>query len=301
MNAPLIVITGASGQLGQTLGQHWHSGQLSKQFDLRSLTRSQLDIANPENVRTILSDLKPAIIINTAAYTQVDRAEVDRDSAFLVNDAAVAGLATWSAQNHSRIIHVSTDFVFDGAGNNPYLPHQQTAPLGVYGRSKLAGEERLLALLKEKATVIRTSWLYSEYGNNFVKTVLRLMQDRDELCVVDDQLGSPSSTHGLAELIFAMIPGGQYQGVYHWTDGGSISWFEFAQKIQQLGLRYGLLNRQIPIRPIATSEYPTAARRPAYSVLDRSRTIAAFACPDLSWEQQLAAVIKALATAQTKK
>ena len=209
---------------------------------------------------------------------------------------AVGELATWAAQNAASLIHISTDFVFDGAGSSPYLPHQQTAPLGVYGASKLAGEERLQAVLKENATIIRTAWLYSEYGNNFVKTMLRLMQDRDQLSVVDDQFGSPSSTHGLAELIFSMIQHGQYQGVYHWTDGGSISWFEFAQKIQQLALQQGLLTRQIPIRPIASSEYPGAARRPAYSVLERSRTIAAFACPRLGWEQQLEAVITVLAT-----
>ncbi len=295
MNSPLIVVTGASGQLGQTLTQLWNSGQLSSQFDFRALDREELDISSPEIVKSALSSLKPAVIVNAAAYTQVDKAETDSDQAFLVNDSAVATLSTWAADNNARLIHISTDFVFDGSSRSPYRPDQQTSPLGVYGRSKLAGEEKARAILNEDATVIRTSWLYSEYGNNFVKTMLRLMQEKDELSVVDDQIGSPSSTHGLAQLIFAMIQSEQFQGVYHWTDGGSISWFEFAQKVQQLALQHGLLNRQIPINPITTIEYPTPAKRPAFSVLDRSRVLAEFDCEDISWQQRLDAVIKTLA------
>lgn len=294
MSSPLIVVTGATGQLGQTLSQLWAESPLP-QYQLKVLSRSALDIGKAEMTDAVLSELKPSVVVNAAAYTQVDKAESDAAGAALVNAQGAGAIASWVAANQARLIHISTDFVFDGTSKTPYTVNQQTNPLGAYGASKLAGEQQIQALANGCSAIVRTSWLYSEHGNNFVKAMLRLMGERDQLSVVNDQVGSPSSTHGLADLIFAMIPCQNYQGIYHWTDGASISWFEFAQEIQYQALQEGLLSKAIPISPIATSAYPTPARRPAYSVLDRSRVFAEFECPVEDWKAQLRLVIRQLA------
>ena len=295
MSFPLIVVTGATGQLGQTLAQLWVESPLP-QCQLKVLSRSDLDIAKAGMTDAVLSELKPSVVVNAAAYTQVDRAESDSESAALVNAQAVGAIARWVAANQARLIHISTDFVFDGTSKTPYSPDQQTGPLSAYGSSKLAGEQQIQALANERSAIVRTSWLYSEFGNNFVKTMLRLMGEKEQLSIVNDQIGSPSSTHGLAALIFAMIPQQRYQGIYHWTDGASISWFEFAQEIQGQALQEGLLSRAIPISRTSTIDYPTPARRPAYSVLDRSRALSEFECPTEDWKTQLRLVIKELAS-----
>jgi dTDP-4-dehydrorhamnose reductase len=293
MNAGHILVTGASGQLGQTLARLWVEAPIP-QFQFSALPRAQLDIGKPDLAAAVLSELQPTVIVNAAAYTQVDKAETDRDAVFQVNETGTATLARWAAHSGAKLLHISTDFVFNGAKSSPYVPDDQTEPLGAYGASKLAGEKALLAASNNNAAIIRTSWLYSRYGNNFVKTMLRLMAESDALSVVEDQIGSPTSTDSLARLIFAMIQKRDYQGIYHWTDGGSISWFEFAQQIQGQALQAGILSKAIPITPITTSEYPTPAKRPAYSVLDRSRALEEFECLVLDWEQKLAEVIAEL-------
>ena len=295
MTSPLIVVTGATGQLGQTLSRRWSEFPI-RQYQFKALERSELDLNQAEAAIATLAELRPVVIVNAAAYTQVDKAESDSIEVHRVNAEAVGRIAAWSAENDASLIHISTDFVFDGASKTPYEPKQQTNPLGVYGASKLAGERQIQALAKQRSAIIRTSWLYCEYGNNFVKTMLRLMKENDQLSVVDDQCGSPTSAHGLAALIFAMILNRNAAGIYHWTDGGSISWFEFALEIQRQGVQEGLLSKIIPISPIPTSEYPTPARRPAYSVLDRSRTFADFDCPSADWQAQLNRVLKELAS-----
>tara|TARA_B110000858_G_scaffold17319_1_gene17503 strand:- start:41450 stop:42340 length:891 start_codon:yes stop_codon:yes gene_type:complete len=295
MSSPLIVVAGATGQLGQTLSQCWAESPLSD-YQFEALDRSKLDISQADRALAVLSELKPAVIVNAAAYTQVDKAEADSVAAYSVNAEAAGRIASWTAENDAKLIHISTDFVFDGSSKTPYSIDHQTNPLGAYGASKLAGEHEIQAQAKQSSAIIRTSWLYCEYGNNFLKTMLRLMGERDQLSVVNDQIGSPSSAHGLAALIFAMISKDSYQGIYHWSDGASISWYEFAQEIQNQAIQEGLLNRAIPISPISTSEYPTPAQRPAYSVLDRSRTMAEFDCPSVDWKQQLNRVLKKLAS-----
>ena len=295
MTSPLIVVTGATGQLGQTLSRLWSESPLP-QYQFKALDRSELDLSQADSAIAVLTELKPSVIVNAAAYTQVDKAESDSIDVYRINAGAVGRIAAWSAENDARLIHISTDFVFGGASKTPYEPGQQKNPLGVYGASKLAGERQIQALAKRRSTVIRTSWLYCEYGNNFVKTMLRLMGEKDQLSVVDDQRGSPTSTHGLAALIFAMILNRNAAGIYHWTDGGSITWFEFALEIQRQGVQEGLLSKAIPISPISTSDFPTPARRPAYSVLDRSRTLAEFDCPSADWQAQLNRVLKELAS-----
>ncbi|GJM12031.1 MAG: NAD(P)-dependent oxidoreductase [Pseudohongiella sp.] len=294
MSAPLIVVSGASGQLGRTFAEIWPTAAIPA-YSFLALDRTELDISEPEQVDAVLSELRPAVIINAAAYTQVDKAESDSDNAHLINATALEALAGWAARNDSRFFHISTDFVFDGSGKSPYRPDQEAVPVGVYGASKLAGEEKLSNLAPGNSVIVRTSWLYSEHGNNFVKTMLRLMGERDELSVVDDQIGSPTSTHSLANLIFAMIQQGGAKGIYHWTDGASISWYEFAKEIQKQALSEGLLEKAITIHPIKTEEYPTPARRPAYSVLDRGKALDEFDCPGQDWQEQLSIVIRALA------
>ena len=295
MTSPLIVVTGATGQLGQTLSRRWSEFPLH-QYQFKVLDRSELDLHQAESAIAALAELRPSVIVNAAAYTQVDKAESDSIGAHRVNAEAVGRIAAWSADNDARLIHISTDFVFDGASKTPYEPSQQANPLGVYGASKLAGEQQIQALAEQRSAIIRTSWLYCEYGNNFVTTMLRLMEEKDQLSIVDDQCGSPTSTHGLAALIFAMILNRDAVGIYHWTDGGIISWFEFALEIQKQGVQEGLLSKAIPISPISTSEYPTPARRPAYSVLDRSKTLADFDCSSDDWQAQLNRVLKGLAS-----
>jgi dTDP-4-dehydrorhamnose reductase len=286
-----IVLTGAGGQLGQTLVACWPDSLLS-QYELIPLMRSDLDIADAAAVHSTLDALQPALIINAAAYTAVDKAESEAEAAFAINERGVTNLAVSST---CPLIHLSTDFVFDGAARTPYAENAATAPLSVYGKSKLAGEKALLAQ-KPDAMIIRTSWLYSEYGTNFVKTMLRLMSERDVLSIVHDQIGSPTSTHSLAAVVcsaastrlnVAAISKKGPSGIFHWSDGASITWFDFALEIQTQALALGLLKSPCTLKPIPTSEYPTPAARPLYSVMSRVRARAEFDCPTNTWQAEL--------------
>ena len=285
-----IVLTGAGGQFGQTLIARWPDSLLS-QYELIPLMRGDLDIADAAAVHSTLDALQPALIINAAAYTAVDKAESEAEAAFAINERGVANLA---AASTCPLIHLSTDFVFDGAASTPYAENAATAPLSVYGKSKLAGEKALLAQ-KPDAMIIRTSWLYSEYGANFVKTMLRLLSERDALSIVNDQIGSPTSTHSLAAVVCsaastrldsAAMPK-EPSGIFHWSDGASITWFDFALEIQTQALALGLLKSPCTLRPIPTSEYPTPAARPPYSVMSRARARAEFDCPANTWQAEL--------------
>ena len=285
-----IVLTGAGGQFGQTLVACWPDSLLS-QYELIPLMRGDLDIADAAAVHSTLDALQPALIINAAAYTAVDKAELEAEAAFAINERGVANLA---ASSTCHLIHLATDFVFDGAASTPYAESAATAPLSVYGKSKLAGEKALLAQ-KPDAMIIRTSWLYSEYGANFVKTMLKLMSERDLLSIVNDQIGSPTSTHSLAAVVCsaastrldsAAMPK-EPSGIFHWSDGASITWFDFALEIQTQALALGLLKSPCTLRPIPTSEYPTPAARPLYSVMSRARARAEFDCPTNTWQAEL--------------
>lgn len=293
--AKRILVTGGGGQLGLTIANLMQARGSVANLDVQILSRAELDITDPASIDSVLKSLKPDVIINAAAYTQVDKAESEEALAHAINAEGAANLARWVAGRDTRFIHLSTDFIFDGEATRPYVENARANPLGAYGRSKLAGERLVREILPSGSAIVRTSWLYSEYGNNFVRTMLRLMKERDEIGVVKDQIGSPTSTHSLAELLLNMAKTQFQSGVFHWTDGGEISWHDFAQQIQFSALQHNLLSREIPIRAISTSEYPTPARRPAYSVLDRRRTLSRFTCPSLAWEQQLTKVISALA------
>ncbi len=258
-----ILITGADGQLGWELRRAVPAG-----IELTACNSVELDITNESLVDEVTARLCPEIIINAAAYTAVDKAEIEVERVMAVNRDGAANIAAAAADVGAGIIHVSTDFVFDGCHYRPYLPEDIPNPIGVYGASKLAGERLVLAKCQDSA-IIRTAWVYSAHGNNFVKTMLRLMAGRDELRVVADQIGSPTWAAGLAQAIWRLAAE-KLTGIYHWTDAGVASWYDFACAIQEEALGLGILRREVVIRPLRTEDYPTPARRPPYAVLDKT-------------------------------
>ncbi len=293
-----IILTGAGGQLGQTLQALWQGSELSAAFTLTPFTSSELDISDEQSIDAALHGRQAAAIINAAAYTAVDAAEdsANREQAYRVNETGPKLLANWAARHGARLLHTSTDFVFSGEQRTPYSESDATGPLGVYGASKLAGEQAVQAEHPDTSLIVRTSWLYSPFQNNFVKTMLRLMAERDELNIVDDQIGSPTSTFSLTQLLLNAVQTPDAVGIFHWCDGARISWFEFAVAIQEAGLGAGLLANKIRLNPIPTSGYPTPAKRPAYSVLDTGKAKHKLAMPEQDWQRNLRVVIDQIAT-----
>ncbi|MBT5008365.1 MAG: dTDP-4-dehydrorhamnose reductase [Halieaceae bacterium] len=283
-----VLITGAAGQLGRELLRSVPEG-----VECIAATREILDIADAAQVRAFVRRERPGLIINAAAYTAVDKAESEQELAAAINVNGAANLATACAENGSRLIHVSTDFVFDGTSSTPYLPDAPTSPLGEYGRSKLAGEQAVVAGLPS-ALIMRTAWVYSAFGGNFVKTMLRLMAEREELSVVADQVGTPTWARGLADALWLAADQSDLQGLYHWTDAGVCSWYDFAVAIAEEALEIGLLQRMPRIHPIPGSAYPTPAARPAFSVLDKNSTWAVLKTEGLHWRSQLRSMLKEL-------
>lgn len=280
-----VLLLGAGGQLGRLV-----RAAATESLRLQGFGSAELDITDAEQLRRACEQYQPDLIINAAAYTAVDQAEGDQARAFAVNARGPANLAAVAATD-TRLVHVSTDFVFDGRSRRPYSPDDEPAPLGVYGQSKLEGEQALLKA-RPDSRVLRTAWLYAAEGSNFLNTMLRLMATRDELRVVADQTGTPTSAHTLAEVIWKLAFADAEGGLYHWTDAGSCSWYDFAVAIQEEALRLGLLTDTIPVLPIGSEDYPTPARRPAYSVLDRSRTIDATGFPGRPWREELVRVLE---------
>lgn len=280
-NKTKILVAGANGQLGRELHQlaAHHTG-----FEFTFLSRADMPIHHPELVRHFVHSLKPGYFINCAAYTAVDRAESEPDKAYIVNGEAPGMLAGICREHDCRFIHISTDYVFSGTGTVPYSETDATGPASVYGASKLMGEERALEQ-DPRSIIIRTSWVYSQYGANFVKTMLRLMSEKEEIRVVNDQQGSPTWAAGLAGAILqmaALIEQGnsEIKGIYHYCDAGITNWFAFATAIKEIA---GLNCR---IVPIPTSEYPTPAKRPLWSVL-KTEKIAGLGIPVRPWKTQL--------------
>jgi dTDP-4-dehydrorhamnose reductase len=279
------LVVGAGGQLGREL-------QRTSAMDVECvpMTRVQLDIADASAVAKCMANVAPQLVINAAAYTAVDKAESESAAAHRGNAEGPATLARACARQGVRFIHISTDFVFDGTASQPYRPDAPTAPLGEYGRSKREGEMLVQGALPD-ALILRTGWVYSSFGGNFVKTMLRLMGERDELAVVADQVGTPTWAHGLAEAVWAAAARPQLRGMYHWSDAGVCSWYDFAVAICEEALALGLLSRPVTIRPIPAAEYPTPAQRPAYSVLDKSESWRDFALEGVHWRRQLRAML----------
>jgi dTDP-4-dehydrorhamnose reductase len=280
-----VVLLGAMGQLGRLVERSAPQG-----VKVSAFSSAVCDLSNPASLRRILDKAKPELVINCAAYTAVDKAESEPERAYAVNRDGVATLVA-STSPLTRIVHVSTDFVFDGSAHTPYATDAPVNPLGVYGASKLAGEEILLAQAPERSCIVRTAWLYAAEGKNFLNTMLQLMQSRPELRVVNDQRGTPTSAHGLADVLWRFAVKPELKGLYHWTDQGEATWYEFARAIGEHAVRHGLLERTIPIQPITTADYPTPATRPAYSVLDKRKTYESLGFSGVDWQTALDAVL----------
>jgi dTDP-4-dehydrorhamnose reductase len=284
-----VLITGAAGQLGHAL-----LALAPGDATVRGMSHSQLDIADPRAVAAALHEFRPDTLVNAAGFTRVDDAETEREAAERTNATGPAVLAAACHRAGAWLVQVSTDYVFDGAQSRPYLPAAPPNPLSVYGTTKLQGELAVARELATQSTVVRTSWLYAAAGRNFLTTMLRLMSSRPRLTVVSDQIGAPTSVAGLARVLWAFAQR-RASGLYHWCDSGVASWYDFAVAIAEEARSAGLLASSPPIVPIASSDYPTAARRPPYSLLDKRDTERLLGVAAPHWRQALRETLGALA------
>ncbi len=287
-----VLVTGAAGQVGRALQATVPDG-----VTLHAMSSTGLDITDTAAVQSTIDRLRPDVIINAAAYTAVDRAESEPELAFRVNRDGAANLAMAGSRQGARMIHLSTDYVFDGKQDEPYAPNAMCNPLGVYGASKRAGEEAVLKFGGQRATVVRTSWVYSSTGTNFVRTMLRLMAERDELRVVDDQVGRPTWAGGLAEALWSMAIRPASVDIAHWTDEGVTTWHGLAEATLEGALERGLLTRRVDVHAIPTVEFPTPAPRPRSSVLDISSARAVFGREPAHWRDTLSLMLEELCRA----
>ncbi|MBX9784729.1 MAG: dTDP-4-dehydrorhamnose reductase [Chitinophagaceae bacterium] len=280
-----ILVTGSNGQLGKELQQPAHE---YPQYKFVFASREDLKLHHFPLVENFFIATKPQYCINCAAYTAVDKAESEKELAMLVNGEAVGNLAAVCKKYQTKLIHISTDYVFDGESEEPYKEDDTTNPMNVYGASKLLGE-RLCMKEDEEAIIIRTSWVYSSFGHNFVKTMIRLMGERNEINVVSDQIGSPTYAADLAKTILEIIASGKWQsGIYHYSNEGKISWYDFAVAIKEL------IHSNCKINPVSTSQYPTPAKRPHYSLLNKDKIKTVFHISIPQWEDSLQKCIKQL-------
>jgi len=289
-----ILLTGANGQLGREIRRH---ARQPSQI-IYPLTRGQMDISSPDSVTKAFRDNKPNLVINAAAYTQVDQAETDAVSAYRVNRDGPGLLAVQCAKANIPLIHISTDYVFDGMKGAPYTESEHISPIGVYANSKAQGET--LVGNAPKHIIIRTSWVYGFYGNNFVKTMSRLGRQKSNIGVVADQFGCPTAAGDLAQVILAIaheIADEKFAqwGCYHFCGAGATTWYDFAQAVFKIARRFGY-EPAPTITAITTDQYPTAARRPPYSVLDCTRLIRTFDISPAPWQSSLEPVVKEIMT-----
>ena len=280
-----ILVTGRKGQLGSSLRRVFDNDPA---IDATYTDHDTLDITDRDAVYRFLGDNKFDIVVNCAAYTAVDKAESDEILASALNTGAVGNLAEAAVKNGTRVIHISTDYVFSGQGCRPYEENDEPYPQSIYGRTKLEGEA-LLTSFCQNALIIRTAWLYSEFGGNFVKTMLRLAETRPEINVVADQIGTPTYAGDLAEAIHRIVSSGEWKpGIYHFTDEGVASWYDFTKAI------FEIAGRDVKVNPIKTSEYPTQAKRPLYSVLSKKKIKKAFGLEIPYWRDSLKTCISQL-------
>jgi dTDP-4-dehydrorhamnose reductase len=285
MNKPVILILGTGGQLGQEFQK---ISSAYSHFELKFFPRTELDLENLGAVNESLAPFRNSFLINCAAYTAVDKAESESARAFQVNGEAVGELAACCNKLNIRFIHFSTDYVFDGSSSKAYIEDAVPSPINTYGASKLMGEE-LCMTNNPGSIIIRTSWVYSSYGNNFVKTMIRLLSERESIRVVNDQVGSPTWAADLARAIMQIISNGKWvPGIYHYANAGSTSWYEFAVVIKEL------IHSTCNVLPIPSAEYPTPARRPAFSLLDTSRIVSTYSLNIPPWRESLEACLKEL-------
>lgn len=278
----VVLVTGANGQLGQAI--EFISGNYPE-INFVFCDSSELDITNKENCRETFIKYKPNFCINTAAYTAVDKAESEPQKAHLINVIGPTNLAEICKENGVVLLHISTDFVFDGNQTKPYTEMDTPNPTSVYGQTKLDGEKAIQEILKQHF-IIRTSWVYSQFGNNFMKTMLRLASERDSLSVVNDQLGTPTNAVDLAEVLIKIVSSNHQLitsnfGIYNFSNEGHCSWYDFAKKIFEIN------NIKIDLIPIPTSSYPTPAKRPTQSVLDKTKIKSVFCVIIDCWDESL--------------
>jgi dTDP-4-dehydrorhamnose reductase len=268
----VILVTGALGQVGQAIKA---AAALHGEIKFFFAGSAEGDVTNAEGLEALFSNVKPDVCINAAAYTAVDKAESEPERAYAINAAGAKNLAEVCKAFKTALIHISTDFVFDGTKQSPYTEEDVTNPQSMYGKTKLDGENFIREILPEHY-IIRTSWVYSQYGSNFMKTMLRLASERSSLSVVSDQTGTPTNANGLAEAIISIAifcennAGNAKYGLYHYSDEGQCSWYDFAKKIFEVN------KITIDLQPLSTAQYPTPAKRPAYSVLNKHKIKAAF-------------------------
>lgn len=278
-----VLVTGANGQLGCALRR-----LLDREMPGEAIytDKQELDLTDAAAVENFIRDNEVTHIVNCAAYTAVDRAEEEKRECALINTDAVKNLAAAADLLGAKIIHISTDYVFDGTNHRPYRESDKVNPISQYGTTKRKGETALLALAPE-SIIIRTAWLYSDTGHNFVKTILSLAEKQNEIRVVCDQIGTPTYARDLAEAVLAVLKSHQWvAGIYHFTDEGAASWYDFAKAILRIA------GKKTRVVPIPTEDYPTLAQRPAYSILDRSRIKATYGVEIPHWEDALADCVK---------
>ena len=280
-----ILVTGKSGQLGKSIHKIITNNEQTDEFVF--VGREELDLNSTDSITSYFNHNNFDIIINCAAHTAVDQAEEEEVLANQINHLAVAQLAQIAKMQQAKLIHISTDYVFDGEGEKPYTETDETNPINIYGKTKLAGEQALKEIMPTDAIIIRTSWVYSEYGNNFVKTMLRLGKQRDELSVVDDQMGSPTYATDLANAILKIIQNKAFKEVeqetqvYHYSNAGEISWYEFAKEI------FELADIQCSVSPITTEQYPTPAKRPKNTLMNKDKIAKTFSVNIADWKESL--------------
>lgn len=289
--ATKVLITGAGGQVGRMLLETRPDG-----FEAIACAHADLDIGASGAVRELIGRHRPTVIINAAAYTAVDKAESEPDAAQRINAEGPGYLAAAARECGARLIHISTDFVFDGAASVPYRPDAATNPLGVYGKTKREGERAVLETLPERSTIVRTAWVYAATGANFLRTMLRIMRANGAVRVVADQVGTPTAARSLAEVLWRIAENPEIHGIHHWTDAGVASWYDFAVAIAEESTELGLLPPEVTVVPITTADYPTPARRPSYSVLDKS-SLTAHGLTPVHWRKRLRAVLKEIPSA----
>ena len=282
-----ILVIGNNGQLGQSIKKILLAVKINEDDDFIFVGREDLDLTNEENISAYLNENIFEIIVNCAAYTAVDKAESEKELAYQTNHLAISKIAEISNKQKIKLIHISTDYIFDGISEKGYLESDDPSPLNIYGKSKLAGELAVCAAMQKNAIIIRTSGLYSEYSNNFVKTILRKAQKLDELNVVSDQYISPTNASDLAQAIIQIINNkkirnhDQLTQIYHYSSYGLCSWFEFAREILELA------NINCKINPIETKDYLTAAKRPKYSFLNTDKIVKGFGVEIPFWKDSL--------------
>ncbi len=289
-----MLVAGGQGQVGSAMAQRG----LEQNFDLIALGRQDLDITSTESIAAVFAEYEPDLLINAAAYTAVDNAESEPELAYAINETATANLADACAERGIPMFHISTDYVFDGKKDSPYVETDPVNPIGIYAKSKEAGERALRERL-ERHLILRTSWVFGVQGNNFLKTIVRLAKDRDRLPVVADQFGGPSSARGIAEALLTIAA--QYQnassiawGTYHYCQKPYVSWHQFAEAIVARAIAIGLVDHEVQVAPIPSSEFPTPVLRPANSKLSCMKLEEGFGVTDSEWGPDVAAVLEAL-------